>query len=456
MSFIGNLFDSLEKTLWGAVKSGFNEAVASASPNAKSPGKDILPGDIEIIRIGLTNEAGTKHYDLMHQVKGIEIYESVLSPVMFGELLIQDSVNLHQSFPIIGEEYVTIVFKTPKHSSDAKYLFRVNGKHNLRIKENNKMATYTLQLISAEVVKNSTRYVTKKYENTVDNLVNQMLTQELGTVKPIRIDKTSGIEKGRITRMQPFKAIDYLRRRAISNEYQSSSFCFFESRNGFIFTTIEKMIDDGNKALDKHKTSNKVFHFDVNRKTKLENVTIRNIIAYNQIAFTDTVSKLQLGGINNKVNSFDLLTGNIEQKVYDNAVGERVFAKTEDSAQPMNTSGFIDNHKDTTAKTKFIVMSSDKPQLKLPEKLSILQAYAQKITQNIVQIHIYGDSDITVGDMIKCRFPSTDSGKDNKGVSRLDSGNYLVTKVRHMIINSDRPQHTMALELVKGSLTEAP
>lgn len=452
MSFIGDIFGSIEKTLIGAVKAGINDAVNSA----KSPNKDIQPGDIELLKIMLTNEAGTKTYDLMHQVKGIEIYESILSPVIFCELTVADANGLHQEFPIIGEEYVTITFKTPKFAKAATYLFRVNKKYNLKVKENNKMATYNLQLMSAEVVKNSTRYVTKKYENTVDNLITQILTTELKTIKPMRIDKTIGIEKGRITRMQPFKAIDFLRRRAISNDYQSSSFCFFENRYGYHFTTIEKMIEEGNKALDKLKTSNKTFFFDTNRKSDFRNVTMRNIIAYNQIAFTDTVTKLQQGGLRNKVNAFDLLTGNIEQKTYDNTVGEKVFKKTDDGGVPMNTAGFINNHKKDTAKTKFIVMSSDKPQLKLPEKLSILQAYAQKITQNIVQIHIYGDSDITIGDMIKCTFPSATSAENDKGKSRLDSGNYLVTKVRHMITNGDRPQHTMALELIKGSLTEAP
>ena len=456
MSFIGDIFGSIEKTLYGAIKTGVNDALSGVSPNNKSPGKDIIPGDIQILKVQLTNEAGTKTYDMMNQVKGIELYESILSPVIFCELVVQDSINLHQNFPIIGEEYVSITFKTPKHPKTVTYLLRVNKKHNLKIFENNKMATYSLQLMSAEVVKNSTRFVTKKYENTIDNLISQILSAELKTIKPIRIDKTVGIEKGRITRMQPFKAIDYLRRRAISNEYQSSSFCFFENRDGYRLTTIEKMIEDGNMALDKAKTSNKTFYFDTNRKDKVENVTMRNILAYNQIAFTDTVSKLQQGGINNKVSSFDLLTGDLRSCVYDNTVGERVFKKTEDNASPMNSATFINNHKNSTAKTKFVVMSSDKPQLKLPEKLSILQAYAQKVTQNIVQIHIYGDSEITVGDMIKCTFPSADSSDSKKGVSRLDSGNYLVAKVRHMIINSDRPQHTMALELIKGSLTEAP
>ena len=86
--------------------------------------------------------------------------------------------------------------------------------------------------------------------------------------------------------------------------------------------------------------------------------------------------------------------------------------------------------------------------------MSIISSYANKLTQNITQIHVYGDSDVTVGDMIKCSFPSTVESDDTTGVSRLDSGNYLVAKLCHIIINSDRPQHTMSFELIKGGFTE--
>jgi hypothetical protein len=125
------------------------------------------------------------------------------------------------------------------------------------------------------------------------------------------------------------------------------------------------------------------------------------------------------------------------------------------SSAPQNTSGFLNNHNRATAATKFVAVSSDKPDTMLAERICNATTFVQSLTQNIVQIHVYGDTEIRLGDVIKCNFPSATSAENDSGTSRLDSGNYLVTKIRHMVINSDRPQHTMALELVKGNLLES-
>ena len=448
MSFVNDLLSSVEKTLLNAVVSTISNAI-------KSPDKDIIPGDIEILAITLLSADQQRHFDLMHQCKGIDIFESITSPVIFAELSIADSIGLAQSFPIIGEEYVSISFRTPKtKGKPAHYLFHVNMVKNKEVMENNKMVTYTLQLVSAEIMRNSVRLVTKSYEKNIHDLVSEIITEDLSTQKPISIDKTAGIEKGNITRMEPFKAIDFLRRRAISTEYASSSFVFYESRSGFFFTTIEKLMDDGQKQ-HTNGASDKEFFFDALRKDNFKSVNLRNVLAYNQLTFTDTVSKIQNGGITNEVQAYDIITGGLKKVTYTNNIGQDKFKFADKDSASMNTTGFNKRHGKTTAATRFIATRSDKPSTALIEKISLSQAYAQAITQNIVQIYIYGDSEIQIGDMIKCHFPSATSFKNAKGTSRLDSGNYLVTKVRHMILNTDRPQHTISLELIKGGLTEA-
>jgi hypothetical protein len=56
--------------------------------------------------------------------------------------------------------------------------------------------------------------------------------------------------------------------------------------------------------------------------------------------------------------------------------------------------------------------------------------------------------------MIECRLPSGVDTTTDDGMSRLDSGSYLVAKVRHIILNGDRPQYTQALELIKNDIQE--
>lgn len=446
MGIINDILSGLEKTLLHSAGS------AVSGTGGKEPVTDVLPGDVKLHSIKLMSEDKQRAYDLLAQVTSIDLYESILSPVIYCELGIADSIGLQQSFPIIGEEYVSIAFETPSSKTPATYLFRVNQVMNGEIQENNKMVTYTLQCVSAELIRNASRFVTKPYEMTIDQVVKEIITDELVTEKPFHIETTVGIEKGMITRMQPFKAIDFLRRRAVSGQYKSSSWVFYEARDGYHFTTIEQLMSDGAKIQSTGR-SDKEFFFDMARKDNLSSVTMRNILAYNQMSFVDTVTKIQQGGLYNEVSSFDILTGAV-RKIKSDPQQQYEFADGKSGA-PMNTSGFIRNHASSTARTKFVPISSDKPSTQRPEKISMQASFVQSITQNIVQIHIYGDTQLNLGDVIKCNFPSATTIDNDSGVSRLDSGNYMISKIRHIILNTDRPQHTIALELIKGNLSES-
>ena len=444
MGFINDIFSGIEKEL-------LNKIPTSIEDVGKSSSDDFKPGDIHIESLTLMSEDKQRKYDLLAQCKGINIFESLTSPVIFAELEIADSMGLYQSFPIIGEEYVLIKFKTPSSKTSSKYLLRVNKIINKEVKQNNMMMTYTLQLLSVELIRNSTRLMTLSYKDTIDNLIKQITNDGLGTEKPIKVSKTSGIEEGIITKLRPLEAIDFLRRRAVSNEYPSSSFVFYESRDGFVFTTVEELIEKGSKSLEGY--SDKEFFFDTNRNINLKDVSFRNILAYNQVSFADTISKAQEGGIANEVNTFDLVTGNVKNLKYKDD-GSTSFKQLDKNGAPTNSTSFINKNSNTTSVKQLIPISSDMSTTKRPEKVSLLTAFAQNITQNIIRIHIYGDSEIQVGDVIKCMLPSAVVGESSNKLSRLESGNYLVAKVRHIILNSDRPQHTIALELIKGNYNE--
>lgn len=439
MSVISDIISNIEKS------------VLQTSSSGKYSTTDFHPGDINIIGITLLSEDQQRSYDLIELCKSIEIFESVLSPVIFAEIGIQDTIGLYQTFPILGEEYVKIEFQTPGTSKTSVYLLRVNNIHNKNVSDNEKLTTYSMQLVSAELIRNSSKFISKTFKDNIHKTVQDIINDELETEKPVRVESTSGIERGIITRMQPFKAVDYLRRRAVSKKYKSSVYVFFENRDGYNFVTIEKLIEDGKNSLDRG-NSDKEFFFDVVRKENEKNVSIRNIIAYNQILYADTISKVQYGGITNEVNTIDLITGNVKKINYTDNIGQDQITNLDKNAAATNTSNFNRKHGKTTAMKNYIPISSDLPDTNRAEKLSISTAFAENIAQNIIQIHIYGDSEIQAGDVIKCNLPSATSVDDGKNTAKFESGNYLVTKVRHIITNLDRPQHTIALELIKGNL----
>ena len=445
MSLIKNLFNDVEKVLLGAAIGALSEAL-----NVKAP-TNFQPGDVDLIDILLMSEDQQRTYSLMRQCVAFDVYESILSPVMFAELTIADSIGLEQNFPILGGEYIKLTFKTPKNRGQpAEFLFRVKGIENKQVNESNKRLTYTITCVSSELINNSKTLVTLSGLDNISTYVKNIMENDLETNKPLFIDATAGMERVLQTRLSPFQMIDYLRQRAVSTTYLSSSFCFFENRKGFHFTTIEKMFEQAFREED----TDKMFFFDTSRKDAAENVTMRNIIAYNQMQYGDVISQIMCGGLNNQVQSFDMITGDISRVTYTDNIGADSFRSTSPTGTASRPSTFTSNHGRSTAVTRIIPVRSDRPTGEIAERLSRVQAYAQKISQNIVQIHIYGDTDISVGDVIRCRFPSGADDSEGQGTSRLTSGFYLVSKARHIVLNTDRPQYTQALELIKSDIEE--
>jgi len=98
------------------------------------------------------------------------------------------------------------------------------------------------------------------------------------------------------------------------------------------------------------------------------------------------------------------------------------------------------------------VNSETRPNTNLAEVLVKRNAFLNKLKQIEAQIFVYGDSNLAVGDVIECSFPTSSSAENDKGETRLDSGNYLITHLRHMILFTDRPQHVIACNLMKAGM----
>lgn len=449
MSFIEDLFSGVEKLLLGKLGDIIDEL------SSKGPGDDIQPGDVEIQSITLMSQDQQKKYSLLAQCAGFEIYESIMSPVVCAELTIADSIGLLQSFPIVGEEYVLISFKTPKiKSKPATYLFQVKKVYGKTVSDNNKRVTYKIQLVSPEWFRNASQFAPRKLIGEGGEIATSLMRDSLKTEKPITVDCKTRQHDRNIKRMEPLKAIHYICGTSTSAEYPSSSYLFYENRRGYHFTTLEKLLEDGGK-LHKYGLTDKEFFFDTARKESIQNVTIRNILAYNQALFNDAGSKVQSGGIKNQAATLDMLTWNIKKVNYDD--NESHVFKSADGPETVNqnSANFRRVHGQTTTNTKYIPVNSEKATTPLiAEKVTLLQGFMQKLS--ITNIHIYGDSEIVAGDTIKCSFPSATASDNDKGISRLDSGNYLISGLRHIITNGDRPGHTIALELIKTGFTEAP
>lgn len=410
-----------------------------------------VAGDIQIKKLVLHSEDGCREYNLLQQARVLNIYESILSPTIYAEIQIDDGIGLLTGFPIICEEYVELEFSTPDTSCTSTYIMYVNEVKDKTVNDTNYMQSYTLSCISREVINNSTILYSRKFKKEVSAIVKDVFDEVKYQKELTYIEPTRGINEVTVVQQNPLAVIDMLRQRATSRKYISSSYVFFETAKGFQFTTIEGLF-----ARNRDSIGDKVFFFDKKPNIDISNVDIRNIIAYQQVSFGNTTSKLQNGAITNVINRLDFFTGQYTAIPYSiNSANDKFETADGKGAAGLNSSSFIIPRKKKTARTTVVPFSSGLPDTQTSEKMAVLQSFIELISNDLVRIHVYGDSAICAGDVIQCNFPEVTGLTKDPKLNRIHSGKYMVSFLRHIITLGDRYTHTMSMELIKGNYLES-
>lgn len=442
--------------LWNAIESGLEDGLRAAAGTSSSgilSSDRVTAGDVDIIQITLMSPDQSKKFELLQQVQMIEIYEDILLPVVTADLHIMDAINLDQDFPLIGSgEYVMITFQTPGTQYATEYKFRVKQIVNKKLKEGSKNAkTYTLRLVSAEIFQ-GLGTISTPYRQEIDKNIKDLVKNKLGSTKYLRTEKTSGIDTLGVTNRTPFQAIDMYRLRAVdrvdSKNPTGGLWVFFENKDGFNFTTLQKLWERGKKAHEKPGGSDKVFFYDSAPNLDANAVTMRNIKSYVQVTGFNIGIAVGTGMFSSTRYKLDTIKG---------VVTPVTFKSSDDRDKSLGdntTSYFRKASERTTPVTSLHMYDSSLPESFITEMLGRRRAAAAQIAQNITHIQVYGDTDITAGDVIKCNFAEAKDATDEAKTNRVDSGKYLVAKVKHKILTGDRRIHEMTLEIIKGSVLE--
>lgn len=411
------------------------------------------PGDIRIVKVELTKPGRPYSVDIRGQMISASIFEDMEEPSIMLEMLMQDSINLVQDFPIIGEEILDITYLTPGREKPTRLSFRVFSVESTSVAPTAKASMYVIKAVSQIHFFNIFNNISKSYNTTISDIVEDILKQVASFTdrKTIRtfIEPTKGIVPITIPRMQPFAAVDMLRQRAVSKDYPSGGvFVFFENQYGIQFRSVEGIVTEGKKEV-----GSKIFTHapDTKSDNERDQYKFRNIINYQHLGRFDTVNKIQGGMLNTEVQSFDILTKTLTSDVYSLSENARLYPTTDGKNKLPNTNEFITRYEGTSPNRMVVPKDSARGDDFIHATLGLKNAYTLLINQNIIRILIHGDSYMSVGDVIEVNLPEVSGTTEKKTKDRLSSGNYLVTKLRHNITMEEggKPKHTISMDCVK-------
>jgi len=386
------------------------------------------------------------------------IYESVLEPCVRAEFEFYDAKGANDKL-IFTNKKIVIDFTTNEDNpkSAIRYEFYVIGKPVEVKSQDDKASVFKVECVTYEAWKSTDIENAPLSEKKLaaENAVKAYLNI-IGSQKPLFAEKTRGLHAFNFTLKKPFECIDEIRLEyAMSQEFKGHAFYFFENKHGFVFKSMEMLIKEG-----KENIGDKCFFQSTLTNLDVTGAKWRNILTTKLIQKgNEGVAKI-LGAGANSVKQYNKVTGQTEDFEADprNLEFETLNKGSASTTLKAQHEKSRDGNKGKVKEIKFDPTISN---IERAEKFNHLPYYMAHFLTVIIQITIYGDSTITVGDVIKCQFPEASGltkGEKNpiNEDSAMTTGNYMVTKCRHMLTFNEKAEYAQGLELVKDGIGGIP
>ena len=336
---------------------------------------------------------------------------------------------------------------------------------------------YFLDFASKEFFANEQTRVVKRYEGNIGDNVEKILKDVLKVEADIEIDNTLAPYNFIGNDKKPFYICTWLASKSIpeSGKGGSAGYLFFQTRDGFHFKSIDKIL--GGEAKKKY-----IF----NNSTELPEGFDAKILTCEINSDVDVGKNLMMGMYNNRSIFFDPVSFNYEVRSFPEPEkpqtegqivdekttpqvpsSEDYVAKTENAAEepvseliakefrqsPTRLMSFVLDTgaipSGTTSQEQLDTWNDDKtkPDFDIKDTMSqSIMRYNQLFTVK-TDITIPGDFTIKAGDLVECSFPEL-SGDESKDINSETKGIYMVASVCHRITPNSS---TTSLSLVRDS-----
>ena len=397
------------------------------------------------------------------------IYESLDSNFITGDITLTDGTNAIQELPLTGYERIEFYFRSP--GTDKGFNFSVKNGHPMfvySLKNRQELTArsqvYTLRFCSLEAIRDHQTRISQAFTGNIDQMVTDICVNHLKTKKDILVEETKSNHKFVIPRIKPTKAIDQLRKAARSLHFENSGFLFFENATGFNFKSYEGLFckKDGTPREVKAHYSPKI------KNTGEDDIyMLQSVEDYRIIQQYDTLQNTAHGVYASRLITHDLYNKTFSETDFDYNLE---YSKQNHLEQDANGGIRGDNSilplfnydSGDSFDTKYegtVFYQSETAKVhdthELPDSKNILQKrVSQHIAVNslVIEITAPGTTELRVGDVVNFTLPkyAPNSKNDTLDNDKYLSGRYLISAARHHVSTLNK-RHTLALELIKDS-----
>lgn len=411
------------------------------------------PGDFQFKKMTLSNYSGSKSIDLSDLLYEISIEEKIDNVTIKGQISIIDSQNLLDNFPIIGEE--TLYMSIEDFYGHIQELnWHVTGISPIKILSKSSQQEYTLFFRSKDFVATEKTEIRRSFRTSLSETAQTVFNEYFETDKELDIEETSGEQTIIIPAKTPYETMMFLARKSFSVDNASSTYKFFESRDRFHYTTMERLID---KASNEKIEERQVFTFiDPKLVESKPEKSMRNFISYTPISRMNLINEMRSGAMVSKITLLDLAEKTVEETVYKHYENVENYAATDKTARKYHTDKFANDYfgEDNILQSYLVFNDTAKPSQFYEDIIPKRASNAFYMNNIVVQAESYGSWDIKLGDMINFLAPRVEVD-DKQTDHTTTSGWYLVTHITNRILGDEwKTTYVLVKTALKGTLDE--
>ena len=369
-----------------------------------------------------------QEFNIAGGAPNITYFESIKSPAISLSLNIIDVDQLISRQGITGGEYLSLRIKVEGYDKEFeikpnKHLLMLNSVKDVMTSASKQVAT--LEFVSVEAIINETSRVNQRFTGNVTDTVKKLLKDKKGiqTKKNLDSDQATNSYSFVGNLKRPFDTIQWLCSKSQSSK-DGTGFLFFETLDGYVFKSIENLLDGKAVEYKKSETPD-----DSSGLTILEN---------NLNQTSDIGMSCRMGMYANKTIYINI--DNATLKTVDYRIESLKLKKPPKLPNGLekNPTRLMLRILDKCALQK----GSKKKEIQKENELAIYQsksyARANLIFSQSMGISIPFNPELRAGQMLDLKFPlrkGDDQGTTTYGNESDDdvSGKYLISELKHII-----------------------
>lgn len=405
----------------------------------------MLASQIEIQNITISNFNGSS-LEITDMIMETNIFEDMFDNTLSASFVIVDAAGMLSNFPIVGQELIQLVFKTPfTRLKVVKFLaYKVENISSLSAHT----MTYVLHCMSSEMAVNMLKPFSRYYEGQSSQIVQNCYNNYINSEKPLNIEESKFSVQLVVPYWTPFYLFNWLAARSISKQGNQASYVFYETmKDGFHFKSIETMLGQATavKWIYRNSPVNPTDEFRIEKQRA-------QILDYEIIEAFNMIDHCINGMIGTTVYIKDLLRKNVQISTYNyiDNFNDTTHLSNFPSIPEKNATGLRYSKKYVEPKIVFghsMMFGRGDPD-SYSAWVSRRKSFVEQMRSQILKLTMAGDTDITIGNVVEIEIP--DNMPATVGTSRNEilSGRYLITSIRHVISAN---QHLMSVEAIKDS-----